>query len=250
MLAKLLAAVHTGRMSESENVADPVNPYASPQSDVGENGGSAGENQQQYRLVYIGLSLVYWGVILILLGVLAMIGGLFLRNPLEVTTVGRIGALINILGLALVSIGALLVLIGPVFCLSVPRESGCRPFIIASIALQLLNPVLTTGLTLSGLALWTIVSGPTAAFLASAAFALFLRKLAEHLGQFALREQASRVLVASFLLLVTYVGGTMLRMGDIRGMLALAFGVAILLGTLIVFVMYVNLINNVRRAIR
>lgn len=221
---------------------DKPNPYASPQSDFAAAGEAWMRDQTgQLRLVYIGLSLSYWGIILTLLGVMIAIGSAFLA-----ASAGPAVALALMIGGAgMAVIGSLLSFVGPFFCLAVPAESGAKGFIIASVALQLVNFIVSPIAAFVEVpAMYELVSnlaGPLAALAALFAFILFMRRLAAFIGQPQLLARADRVLVGAGLIIVSWI---------ITVVAVAAVGFFVAIAVLVVFIMYANLINDLRKQVK
>jgi hypothetical protein len=228
---------------------DPMNPYAAPQVEVTLAPGAQWmrSGSVSLRQTYWGLSLIYYGIILILLAIISMFPVMSLLGPrggnLELLGILMIG--INLTFLA----GAILIFIGQLVCLAVPAETGAKGFIVAAVGFQVINigasivqtvmpgvfsPLGALGVGLLGL-------------LGYVFFILFLRKLGEYIGRLDFVQRAMNILYGMILIIVVgVVAGGAVWFHPIFGLLILAVAI----GGLIVFVMYVNLINALRKALR
>jgi hypothetical protein len=147
-------------------------------------------------------------------------------------------------------IGYLLCLAGPIVCLAVPEEANARGYLIGSVILQIINfghsvlLYLLPKFKIAALDTASDIAGGVSALL----FLLFLKSLAGYIGRADLARRAVNVMIVSAVLLA-------LAGGMYAGMNAgnAAFGlllVAISVGLIIAFVMYVNLINDLRKCLR
>ena len=140
-----------------------------------------------------------------------------------------------------------MMLVGPIFCLSVPAETNAKGLIIGAVVLQLLNFSITV-LSAAGVNL-----GPFAPFaqmfgvLSAICFVLFMRRLSQFIGREDLASRAGRVLMLGLVTVVAAIGSffAMFTLGPAAALLLL--GVAAMM--LIAFVMYANLVNALSKAL-
>jgi hypothetical protein len=149
-----------------------------------------------------------------------------------------------------VLLGMILNFIGPIVCLAVPSETGAKGFIIASVIFQLFNvvssighffaPTPTMNLIFRGLGLLGIVG--------FVCFVLFMKKLGKFIDRTDFVVRANNILYGWIVLIVLGVAAFLGVLAEFPLLGLLGFVVAI--GALIVFVMYVNLIDALRKALR
>jgi hypothetical protein len=205
--------------------------------------------------VGLGLLLVYTGICLMLLGLICVIAAF----PLA-AGVGNAALAPILLGAAvlMVVVGYILQIVGPLLCLAVPAESGSKGLIIGSVVCMLLS-IFGMGLGWFGVQLTKIdpgLSSPTG-ILGSILFMLFLRQLSLYIGRPDLARRALIVLIGSILVPVLLVGTAFFTIGArFAGGGAAAAGsgslviFVLLLAGLVVFIMYANLVNALRKALR
>ncbi len=230
---------------------DQPNPYASPQSDFAAAGQAWMRDQSgQLRSVYIGLSLCYWGIVLMLLGLLVGAAG-----GLAAGMIAGPGAsmILGFAGIGMAIVGAILSFVGPFFCLTVPAESGAKGFIIASVILQLGNFFITPALTLVDLPGFSGFTGtlasPLISFAGIMAFILFMQRLSSFIGRGELVARTNRVLVGAGLVFVSWmgiIGYAVVGRAEGFGLFVPLLGLA----ALVVFVMYANLLNDLRKHVK
>ena len=213
-----------------------------------------------------GLGLIYTSIVIILLsaillgvleGVMNAMGAQGARRaiqagePVDVRQIGGGMAIVLIIcGLGLI-VGYILSLVGSVMCLATPEETGAKRLIttavvlmIIALAMRLVNYAMNNA-AIEGVAnLFSVIGGIT--------FIVFLKKLAEFVGADHLARRAQNILVALVIgvaLLVLSVA--IVVMEDQAAIVVAGFiGLVLIIGGLIVFVMYANLINNLRKAIQ
>lgn len=225
-------------------MSDDTNPFMPP-AEVNDQPsiiGPTGIDYQRLTGVENGLRIVYYGFVAILLGVIIAVPAAMLMSALIV------------LPLAFGLIGWLMLVIGPFFCLSAPPETGARPLIIASISCNMLafitRVVPNVVSTIGGESLFlVIVEGISGLFglAGSILFLLFMMRMADFLGRDDVRSKAKTVLISSIILM----GLTILifiltqAVNEAIGILMLAIAV----GFLLVFVMYVDVIRQLFKEI-
>jgi len=160
-------------------------------------------------------------------------------------------------------VGYLLVLIGPLFCLAVPAESGSKGFIIGSVVCTLasLAPLATTWL---GIRFTPFDSSASSVIstLGAILFMLFLRKLSLYIGRPDLARRAMAVLISAIVICVLLIGSALFVLG-VRASSAVPGGAAaggaagagvlmlvLMIAALVVFILYANLVNSLRKALR
>jgi hypothetical protein len=220
---------------------DP-NPFASPTqlepTSTGQRWVSV--DSPELRRTGLGLSFVYFGIVLVLLSVIL---------SFFVITIGNAAYGVILQGGVLV--GYLLMLIGPMLCLSVPAETGAKGYIVGSVILQLLNICLTLGSAALGagsaIPSWVGLGGGATAMFGSILFVLFMRQLALFIGRDDLAKHANIVLILGLVLIASAIGAavaaTFLPSGIMLVIVVAIVGLAL-------FLKYANLINALRKALR
>jgi len=239
-------------------MSDPINPYASPLADLTPAPGVqwVQDVSPSLRQTGIGLTLVYYGIVLVFLTILVFMFGGFLAadagGAILVLVAGAAG-----IGMVMACI---LLLAGPLVCLAVPAQSGARPYIIGSVVFQLVNicyAVFSQFVPVEippAAALVLNLLGVTGAVL----FILFMKKLAEYIGRKRLAARARNLLVTLGVLVVLGAAlGAAAIVGALQELpeetLLPVFGVlglGLFVVGLIAFVMYANLVNALRKALR
>ena len=247
--------------------SDPANPYASPQVEMILPHGVqwVQADSPSLRQTGVGLSLIYYGIVTVLLSVIVMVmgvcaaavaGGRFGRLALGVTALAGLGVIV----------GSILNFVGPLVCLAVPAESGAKGLIVGSVILQLGSVTHTVLLVVAP----GVISGPMSTamnllgIVAALLFVLFMKQVSAYIGRPDLAARARNVLLAAAALFLTGVLGTVASLATAgpEGVRSLAMdgpgalpGLALLMmvlaiGVLIVFVMYANLIDALRKALQ
>ncbi len=248
---------------------DPSNPYASPMST--EMNPVAvqwlGTPSPSLMKVANGLGMIYAGIVVALL---AGIGGGILVGVL---TAGRnfdAAEFVAIMILVASIVSWILNIVGSLFCLATPEESGAQGMIYASVAAMGINLLITIAMWLKLMPhganniqyLLSLISGVT--------FLVFLRRLALFIGRQDLAARARSILawciglfialVAALAIMVGSAGWAVLdaaargraaNLGNAAGGVA-AGGLMILIvaiAALITFVRYANLLTYLRKAI-
>jgi hypothetical protein len=240
-------------MNEAEN------PYASPQADLGATLFVEGmsDDLPGLRTTGIGLSLVYYGIILILLTILGSVFSLPWFPSFGQSSPPSFVVYSMLIGVPLL-IGCLLVFAGQIVCLFVPSQTGAKGFIISAVILQIAQvlqpflPMVQTGFTSLNLPkpvaiLLNLLSGISVIL-----FMLFMRKLSMSLGRKELTNKARNVLVFSSILLVVYFIEIYAGLQFSQDKIIIIFsslGISLLMGGLICFVMFANLINALRKVL-
>jgi hypothetical protein len=197
------------------------------------------------RRTGLGLTLVYYGIITALLSVLfAMFGGM-------AAGAGGPGAGVVVVGVATAGFlaAAVLMFVGPFFCLAVPEESGAKGLIVGCVVFQLANVALPiiyqTAPDLLPQAAIGVLN--LLGFVGAVLFILFMKKLSEFIGRYDLAARAKSILVIWGVLigiLVVMIGALVAK---ILWAMVLVF-VAIILA-LVAFVRYATLINALRHTL-
>jgi hypothetical protein len=250
-------------------MADQFNPYAAPAASSIHPRAAEwlhSTNDPSLQKVARGLGLIYTSIlvlvstfILVFVGSMVVgglaIGGGGRPNPREMQGGLQIVMVLYILGLLL---GYGLNLVGTFMCLATPEETGAKGMITTSVIITVVSLVLTivnfivNNNAVAGVAgILSVIGG--------ICFILFLKRLAGFIGALHLEQRARSILIALavgvgflILLLVLMVGMEPNAPRAGGGILA---GIAITslvltIGGLVVFVMYANLINNLRKAIQ
>ena len=206
-----------------------------------------------------GLTLVLFGILSVLvsaavLGIGVVLAGLaFTTGSMALNWAGGGGL---ILGGAGCFIGVLMMFVGPFRCLSAPAAARGRGLIIGSVVCQ----TLFFGITLFGNILpvipWIGMAANMIANVASLAshilFVLFMRRIAAFIGRLDLAARARNILICGAIM------ASCIGILGIARLVATQSGGAFIIGTVsllaivaaVSFVMYVGLINALRRAIK
>ncbi len=200
-----------------------------------------------------GLGIMYAGIVLILLS----IGLLFVSPFLPIPQDAKLLAIK--IATALIIGGAVMEIIGPLFCLATPQETGAAGYIYVSVA------ALIGSLALQGAALLQALEKipalppalgivqPILGVLSGLTFMLFLQRLNTFIGRPDLAHKAMTVFVVALVLItiqagfLTYVLVTRTVPIDARtlGWASLA----VVIAWLVTFLMYANLLTYTRKAI-
>jgi hypothetical protein len=254
--------------------SDPANPYASPQVAMVAAPGVRWlqEPSPSLRQTGLGLSLVYYGIITMLICSLLI---LFFTVAGAVTGFSIL-AMMAVPPLFGIFVAFILLLVGPIVCLAVPEETGAKGLIVGSVICQVVNLVasvvnaIAPGLIPPPLLMVLGLCGIAANVL----FVLFMKKLSEYIGRLDLSARANNVLIGIGVLAGLFVVVFVAALGTgfavaVAGPAAmgrgaapaaaaglgmacamLVGGLALLIAGLVVFVLYVNLIDGLRKALR
>jgi hypothetical protein len=233
---------------------EPINPYAAAEADL-TTPPSEPENLTLpgMRTTGIGLSLVYYGIIMILLTLFVIfLSRMFLafdRNPrLEVLDI----ALIFKVSVVTVVLGGLLNFAGQVVCLFVPLQTGAKGFIIAAVIFQIASffqyilPVVNRLMPDLEIPQSVNIALGFGGILNLLFFVFFMGKLSAFIGRRSLAVRARNMFVLGVILfgiLGVMFGGTLAFQNSNFHLL----GIPLLIGGLVEFVMYVNLLNDLRK---
>jgi hypothetical protein len=241
---------------------EPINPYAAPQTEISLPPQTESVDYPHLpglRTTGIGLSLIYYGILLILLiyvgvvpvGALLSLGS----GPGQGSSANTMSSfvLMMIITGGIAVLGGLLYFAGQLVCVSVPKETGARGFVTASVILSLGSvlslfvrvPVSFALESMSIIAIFLITrfSGIASIFF----FVLFLRKLSAFLGRKDFMIRARNLLILGAILLG--VLGALFIAKFSRQETFGILGIVLVLGGLIAFVMYANLINALRKVL-
>ena len=246
---------------------DSTNPFESPQT----TSSMAAADEQllvelspALRRTGNGLALYYWAII-----VMILCGVLFGFGTVSAAAGGSQAvqkSMQNSSGLLFVALwgitaGGIMALLGRLLCLFVPAESGARPLIAVSVAIEVFGTICAVAdrvapgqipqrLT-SVLGLVNIVG--------TLLFILFMRKLAEFVGRPDLARRAMNVVILSLVLcgvfILAFVAGPTFFVADkktgpaMSPILAIPM-FAVVIGGLVAFVMYANLIRVMAKLLR
>jgi hypothetical protein len=207
--------------------------------------------------------LVYYGIIVLILSFVAIIGGRILvgsmtmaasSGPVPVFSNRDALLLITAIGGGGVLLGGLLNFIGQIVCCMVPSQSGAKGYAIGAVVMQ----VCAVGLYFANIA-HTVMAGPSpylpfahltnaAGLIGTVLFVLFMRKLSSFIGRGDLRRRSGNILVFGAILLAIFgllLLGFVIWKAELFGWLS----IVLLIGGLVCFVMYANLINALRKVL-
>ncbi len=179
-------------------VHDPMSSADGNSAEVPATSGGLTEDSTGFLKVVTGLRLVFWGVLIVILSVL-------LGGPLSVVLLFVIGPFALFVIPAGVLTGTTTGLVGRCFCLSVPPKTGSHQFIYTAVICDLAAIAFSAAEFVAELpALASLVTSllPTAAMVL---FVLFLRQLANSLGEHDLAKTAGGLLVMGGILVVLTV---------------------------------------------
>jgi hypothetical protein len=238
---------------------DPINPYAAPQVDVIYAPGAEWirSASPSLRKTVLGLNLIYWGIMISVLTVIASIP-ISLATGIKLTPGWTlmnlkggegIGGFLLIICCILLFLARILSFIGPIVCLTVPAETGAKTWIMLSVLFEL-------GSVASSVAYWVAPGSiphslsmilSLCGYVSLVFFILFMKKLSSFIDRYDLVHRAVRVLAG--LVLVLVFGAASFLACDINPVFILLF-LAVMIGTLIVFLMYVSLLDALIKALK
>ncbi len=191
----------------------------------------------------LGLSLIFFGNLImiicmmgLLLSITLLVGIKWSDNrgaQIIISTVGLVGA-------------TLLCVVAPIYCLAVPDESDARGFLagslvfyIVSMLISIINIIISQLNPLS----FMIVIYSLFSLIGFIMFMLFMKKLSEYIDREDLAAYGKKILIGSVICsLMWYVS-----MCSPQTWLLLWFMAG--LGKLVFFIMYMNLLNSLRKAL-
>lgn len=238
----------------------PLNPYAAPQSDLSGSpfSDSVKLTLPGLRTTGIGLSLIYYGIVLVLLAMVTIfLGTIFLSfNAARPGTPAPFSSFIVLSMIAgiVIIIGGLLIFVGEIVCLFVPAETGAKGLIITATVLQIagffqyLMPLMQRLLPGVQIPFLLQLIFSLSGSLSIIFFVLFLRKVSEFLGRRDFMNRARNILILGAVLVAllgVMVAGIALLKNDAFSFL----GIVLLIGALVGFIMYANLINTLSKAL-
>jgi hypothetical protein len=222
------------------------------QSMVGIVGGTADMRDPRWEKVRTGVALVYYSVIVILLAVILMViiggvmGAMEGGRPDAGPSVGMM-IVFGIAGIVMLCAG-IASLVGYVMCAYVPEVSGAKKYITGSLFCMVIN--FMCGF-ISGAAGIEALSALGSLFSLGGwvMFILFIRHTAEYLGNQALASSAGRFLIFAVVMFVGAFGlGIALAVAETPALLGI-LGLAAIIGGLIGFVWYVNMLQKLMTTI-
>ncbi len=230
---------------------EPINPYAAPTSDLHPAAALwLGEMPPSLARVYRGLTVEYYGILILLL------------NMIGLATIGTMGILqfervLEIYGWVNI-VAAVLLFVGPILCLATPPESGAEGFIYAAVGSMIVSTLIGVAASfIDGLPRELEYAGHAIGFLSLTLFVLFMRKLAQFIGDFRSAARARNVLIAGAVLLLAagvYLYYALRDADQLRWFFGIAvfnwFSLALVVGGITVFVMFANLVDYLRKSIR
>jgi hypothetical protein len=194
----------------------------------------------------LGLTLVFFGTLVTIIFIaVVLICSLLMGSKIYNDNGAKFTA--TILGLLL---GIFVKIIGPVLCLAVPAESGVKRFLVGSIVLDLIAIVYTIVQIIFPMALLSIVFYITrfCSIISLFTFVYFLKTFSEYIGRDDLSALGKKVLIGYLIVPVGIIAVLLLLF-----VVPLFFVVVAYMGLFIliicIFVMYLNLINGLRRAL-
>ena len=197
-----------------------------------------------------GLTLVLFGTLCVLvsagvLGIGVVLAGLaFTTGSMALNWAGGGGL---ILGGAGCFIGGLMLFVGPFRCLSAPAAVRGRGLIIGSVVCQTLVGVmvLRMGMAPSIIAMYTSLTSHVL-------FVVFMRRIAEFIGRLDLAARAGNILIGGSIMAscIGILGIARLVATQSGGSFITLTGTVLALATAVSFLMYVGLLNALRRAIK
>ena len=205
-----------------------------------------------------GLTLVLFGILSVLVSGAVVIpvgvvlaGVTFLINWGNTTgsmpLLGWVGGGVAILGLVGVLIGYLMMFVGPFRCLSAPAAVRGRGLMIGSVVCQTLVGVMVLGMGMapSIIAMYTSLTSHVL-------FVVFMRRIAEFIGRLDLAARAGNILIGGSIMAscIGILGIARLVATQSGGSFITLTGTVLALATAVSFVMYVGLLNALRRAIK
>ena len=157
------------------------------------------------------------------------------------------GGGVAILGLVGVLIGGLMLFVGPFRCLSAAAAVRGRGLIIGSVVCQTLVGVMVLGMGMapSIIAMYTSLTSHVL-------FVVFMRRIAEFIGRLDLAARAGNILIGGSIMAscIGILGIARLVATQSGGSFITLTGTVLALATAVSFVMYVGLLNALRRAIK
>lgn len=186
----------------------------------------------------LGLTFEYVGIALMLLSVL---GAMFIA-------IARMPPILLLTMPFVMMVGALMMFVGPIICLAVPKESGAKELLIGSVVCQFANIFYSV----SDYFFPTLILAPFKIALNFCGifglilFILFMKKLALFINRQDLSSKATHVLVFGVFMVIASILTIFLLLAEMIPPLSM---ILIPIGALIAFVMYANLIGYMRKAL-
>jgi hypothetical protein len=202
---------------------------------------------ESLRKVASGLGLIRTGVILLILTVVLFIVGIEVihGNGLGPDAAQTLFLCFRVM----LIVTAVLNLVGSIFCLSTPPESGARGWIFASVAAEVLSMVITVaellGLYVENALLFQQLLG----IIAFVTLIRFLRKVGLFIQRPDLARRAVDLLILWGVLIGLIVGSTALRDAAIGPEIGLAIAVVMLVLAIVALVKYLTLLSGTKSAI-
>jgi hypothetical protein len=242
---------------------DYFNPYAAPTTLEMHPAASEwlGTPNESLRKVASGLGLIRTAVLLLVFVVIIFfVGCIFLglngggRDTMQ---------MLLVVFAVMVIVAQILNLVGSIFCLSTPQETGARGWIVASVVTEVLSMVISVGALLG-------VRGDGASgvqqllgIIACVTFILFLRKLGLFIGRPDLAQRAINLLILWGVLFAIIVGSIVLTVlaaqqanGGLRFArpavgpeILIAIGLSMIVLGIVAVVKYLSLLADMKSAI-
>jgi len=187
---------------------------------------------------------VYWGIAIILLSV---IGGIVLGMVFAAAG-GTLALFIPaaLIGLGVIA-GTITGLTGRIFCLDVPEETNARSLIYAAVICDAVAILVSIATWIPNVPESISSITNLLSLLATLLFIIFLKRIAKFIGRSELADRAQSILTLGIVLVALSFGTALLLfvVGPLAGLLGF---VVVVLG-LVVFLRYVRLVLDLRKAI-
>jgi hypothetical protein len=242
---------------------DSFNPYAAPTTLEMHPAASEwlGTPNESLRKVASGLGLIRTGLLLLITAVvLCFVAGLFAgfagRGAAGMAQMMLIALIVAII------VAQILNLVGSIFCLSTPSETGARGWIVASVVTEVLSMIISL-VGLVGIATQEL-SGvqQLLGVVACVTFILFLRKLGIFIGRTDLAQRAVNLLILWGVLFAVVAGSVVMAVADVMpnggpgargalpgGELLIVIVLSMIVIGLVAIVKYLSLLADMKTAI-
>jgi uncharacterized membrane protein len=190
------------------------------------------------KSVQTGLRLVLFGLVVSILTVAAAFLVPFLVGQGDFDTVLLLIRILLVMGV----IGSILSITGKIFCLSTPKEMKGVEIIYIAVSFEVVSAILGIAQIVTVVSPLVRLGGGILSLAAFVLFLLYLRSLAEYVGDRASAANASSVLVLGIALVVCLVLSLLLALAQGGGLLVLVLVIAILVLGIIMLIRYVGLL--------
>jgi hypothetical protein len=220
-------------------MADPLNPQTSPLTETTLAPGVqwAQSNSPSLKKTRLGLSVITLSIVIMLICTIGMYLGMMLLMGTKDFEKG-IKVTLPVLDILMPS---LICVVGPVFCLAVPAESGAKGFLAGSIVLYLVRIVTSIVQLIAPLVFPSVVFNiiGICGFIGFLMFIVFLQKLSQYIGRNDLVTRSKTLLIIYLISVVIFMSTFALPL------MFLAWGVV----GIISFIMYWYLVDDLRKAL-